>query len=294
MKTKTKRKSKLSLRQAISIVCALSLVVTLVPTSSLQAIAEEASAAGGALAYSAQGISADAGAGGESATQDAQSTEVVSISQALSNAQAESTSEHTHVWDAGSVQKAATCGASGEMLYTCTVEGCGATRTEKIEATGAHTFSNGVCSVCGASELNYTVNVDGTLTITGSKTALTGALTIPASIDGKKVSAIGEGAFRRSSITSVTVPEGVTSIGKQAFYACLSLSKIYLPESLTSIGEQAFYSNLALCDIALPSSVLTWGKGAFDACASLRVPRLPMVRPVRVKRCFQAVVGWQR
>ncbi len=72
--------------------------------------------------------------------------------------------EASHKWDEGVVTEAATCGKDGVMIYTCTVEGCGATRTETIPATGEHEYEEEVvlatctenakvgfvCSVCGA------------------------------------------------------------------------------------------------------------------------------------------------
>ena len=44
--------------------------------------------------------------------------------------------DHVHVWNDGEVTTAPTCEDPGEMTYTCTVEGCGATKTEEIEAAG--------------------------------------------------------------------------------------------------------------------------------------------------------------
>lgn len=62
------------------------------------------------------------------------------------------------------------------------------------------------------------------------------SVTVP---DG--VVSIGERAFVRCSLTSITLPESVQSIGAGAFYECSSLSEIHLPQYLTHIGEWAFY-----------------------------------------------------
>ncbi len=51
-----------------------------------------------------------------------------------------------HVFENGVVKKQATCGADGEMVYTCV---CGAKKSEVIPATGEHSFKDGVCEVCG-------------------------------------------------------------------------------------------------------------------------------------------------
>ena len=52
---------------------------------------------------------------------------------------------------------------------------------------------------------------------------------------------IGESAFRYcSSLTSITIPEGVTTIEEEAFAGCSSLTSITIPEGVTEIGKSAF------------------------------------------------------
>lgn len=63
---------------------------------------------------------------------------------------------HTHAYDAGKVTKEATCKEEGTKTYTCA---CGETKTEKIAKSNAHTFKDGVCSVCGAKDPNYVAPV---------------------------------------------------------------------------------------------------------------------------------------
>lgn len=58
-----------------------------------------------------------------------------------------------HSWNSGEVTKAATCNEAGTKTFTCTV--CSTTKTETIAATGAHTYANGVCSVCGTTDPDY-------------------------------------------------------------------------------------------------------------------------------------------
>lgn len=59
-------------------------------------------------------------------------------------------------WDDGVVTVEATCGADGEMLYTCTIEGCDKTKTEVIPAAGAHTPEKTVVKVASCTEAGET------------------------------------------------------------------------------------------------------------------------------------------
>ena len=93
-----------------------------------------------------------------------------------------------------------------------------------------------------ATEGDYTYEVtDGSATITGYTDALSGEITIPTTLGGYPVIAIGKDAFARcNKLTSVTIPEGITSIGDGAFQYCGSLLTVSIPASVTSIGDSAF------------------------------------------------------
>ena len=81
-------------------------------------------------------------------------------------------------------------------------------------------------------DLTYEVQNDGTIKITDCDTNASGALTIPSTIGGKKVTSIGYHAFYDgSSLTSITIPEGVTSIDSYAFDDCSSLTSINVSEN---------------------------------------------------------------
>ena len=61
---------------------------------------------------------------------------------------------------------------------------------------------------------------------------------------------IGEGAFRYcTSLTTVTIPDSVTSIGGEAFYQCTSMTSVNIPKNVISIGSRAFYECNALTKI---------------------------------------------
>ena len=93
---------------------------------------------------------------------------------------------------------------------------------------------------------------------------INGEIKIP---DG--VTSIGKKAFYKSSLTSVIIPDSVTSIGDGAFYSCSSLTSVTIPGSVTSIGAGAFYSCRSLTSIIIPDSVTLIGDEAFSTCSSL-------------------------
>lgn len=81
---------------------------------------------------------------------------------------------------------------------------------------------------------------------------------------------------KSSSITSVSIQQGVTGIGSGAFCSCATLSTVTLPDGLKRIGDGAFGGCKSLTEIAIPTSVETIGNGAFSDCASLQKATLPV------------------
>lgn len=98
-------------------------------------------------------------------------------------------------------------------------------------------------------------------------------LEIPSSamIDGVsyRVSHVAEGAFQnRSSLESVSIPAGVTTVGNAAFEGCTALVSVDLPEGLTSIGDYVFEKTV-LSEVVLPGSLSLIGEYAFSDCVTL-------------------------
>lgn len=93
-------------------------------------------------------------------------------------------------------------------------------------------------------------------------------VTIPSRYKGKPVTAINNAAFPNSAVTSVTIPDSITSIPDAAFVNCSKLTNISIPNSVTYIGFSAFSSCTSLKSITLPSSLSTIGNSAFAGCPS--------------------------
>ena len=71
------------------------------------------------------------------------------------------------------------------------------------------------------------------------------------------------------TLTKVTIPNSVTSIGDNSFYYCAKLTSLAIPNSVTSIGNYAFYECLALTSVTIPGSVTSIGNYSFSYCKSL-------------------------
>ena len=146
-----------------------------------------------------------------------------------------------------------------------------------------------------ATGIAYSV-VDGSARITGigtySLAANSGALIIPATIGGYSVAEIGSyafqgvfalksvsipssvskinsEAFRQSGLTSITIPNSVTTMGAYVFYLANSLSSVTLSNTITSIPASAFRNCSALTSITIPNSVTIIHANAFEACSNL-------------------------
>ena len=90
------------------------------------------------------------------------------------------------------------------------------------------------------------------------------------------VTTIGEGAFLDcTDMTSVTIPTSVTSIGKRAFYNCTGLKKIDIPNGVEKIGDNAFNCCFSLASATIPNSVVSIGDYAFMDCHNLTSVTIP-------------------
>ena len=98
---------------------------------------------------------------------------------------------------------------------------------------------------------------------------------IPSKINGFTVETIGHGAFERSAVTSVTIPDSVTAIHDGAFANCSQLTNISIPNSVTYIGFSAFEHCTSLKSITLPSSLRSISEALFFCCSQLTTIHIP-------------------
>ena len=141
------------------------------------------------------------------------------------------------------------------ILYVCLIP--------SAFAEGETVVASGTCGAEG-DDLTWTLYDSGELVIEG-----TGAMRN-----------YGEGLapwyFDISlSIISVTILEGVKTIGCNAFYNCTNLSDISIPSSISWIGDYAFYHCVNLTNITIPNGVTILGSYAFSGCSSLTRVNIP-------------------
>ncbi len=146
--------------------------------------------------------------------------------------------------------------------------------------------------------ITWTLDAEGTLTITGSGDMAAGTGNLFGSNAGKikkaviknadsknVITAIGAALFKNCiALADVTLPSTVTTIGSEAFLSCTALQKITLPDTLQSIGASAFaYSGLT--EVNLPGCTI--GNAAFYGCASLKNVTIGEGTELLPSECFR-------
>lgn len=161
---------------------------------------------------------------------------------------------------------------------------------------------------CGV--YKYILNTDGTACITGYN-GKEDTLELPAELDGKIVTVIGDYAFEHSDLTSIRIPNSTIMIGANPFKSCSSLKSIVvspkhptlavidgvlfskpdkrlvcypenlpgesynIPNGIKIIGNYAFYFCKNITSLVIPDSVFSIGENAFDYCQSLTSVTIP-------------------
>ena len=123
--------------------------------------------------------------------------------------------------------------------------------------------------------LAFRSNGDGTCSVSGIGTCMDTDVVIPTvsseDEDGEVVVAIDRIAFNFcQTITSVTIPDSVTTIGALAFQRCDNLKRVELDSQVTGIGRYAFRGCASLTGIVLPDSLTEVEESVFKNCTSLQ------------------------
>lgn len=130
---------------------------------------------------------------------------------------------------------------------------------------------------CGKTSegLEFTSNGDGTCTWSGLGTCTDTQIVVPEKNADEMVTVVGANVLGYSSeVTKVTLPEGVTTIGEDAFYNA-GLTEIVLNKGLKTIGSMAFYSCEGLTAVDFPDTLEIIGENAFDSCEGLAGVKFP-------------------
>ena len=171
-----------------------------------------------------------------------------------------------------------------QTTMTCTIDwGDGVIEDKNITADGkgfklshSYTGRNFRAIELYNVERDYSIVGDGANT----KSLISHPSIVKNVILGNSVVSIGEVAFGGfengcTSLTSVYIPDGVTSIGNYAFYYCTSLTSVYIPDGVTSIESSAFYGCTSLTSVYIPEGVTSIGGGILGECTSLTSVYIP-------------------
>ena len=120
---------------------------------------------------------------------------------------------------------------------------------------------------CGKN-VSYSISDDGVLTISGN-----GAMNNFTYKDGDSSDCPWHGV--RYAIKKIVVKEGVTSIGSYAFSFDLSVTDVTLPSSLKTIGNDAFLGCYGLTSVVIPEGVTSVGAYAFEQCSAIKTITVP-------------------
>ena len=141
-------------------------------------------------------------------------------------------------------------------------------------------------------DFEYTLEDDYTCTITKYNGSAAN-VTIPSTIYGNKVSAIGRYAFEENpNIKKVSMPNSVKIIDRGAFWYCGNLESVTMPTSLKEIGRCAFYET-NLKSLVLPTGLKYISKEAFKFCYNLKTVTLPNTVESLGDACFGSCTSMQ-
>ena len=151
----------------------------------------------------------------------------------------------------------------------------------------SHTFENGVGTITFKEDVttigDYAFSLSSNLT----------SVTIPNS-----VTTIGNDAFWGTGITSLNIPASVTTIGDSAFFSCKGLISVTIPDTVISMGESVFYDCTEIVTATLSNSLTTLKNNLFADCSKLRRITIPAsvtsIGSTAFQNCSQLIAIWSK
>lgn len=178
---------------------------------------------------------------------------------------------HEHTWSESCVHDAV------KHWHYCTI--CGIANDVQD-----HVFVNNKCTVCSFQQIASSTTVDGLIfglnddnvsySLISYGTSQDTEISIPSSYNGYPVTAISSNAFANTNIVSITMPNTIKRIGRQAFAGCRNLTSVVLSENLEEIPSGCF-NDSALISVAIPYGVKTIRDSAFSNCCNLEYISIP-------------------
>ena len=173
--------------------------------------------------------------------------------------------------DYEAVYTAPTCTKQGYITHTCSR--CGYSYADSYVAALGHQFEGKYCVRCGEEKgsegLYMTYNGSG-YSVTGIGYCSDISIVVPDTYNGLPVTQIADQAFMsNTSITSIKIPDSVTSIGMYAFMGCTNLVSVTFGDGISEIGSGAFRRCEALTEAVLPDSLTKINYDVFYACSNL-------------------------
>ena len=131
---------------------------------------------------------------------------------------------------------------------------------------------NGVHDVTSYASVSIDVPIDGGKLASVTDTSVT-EITVEDLAGATKIR--NYAFYHCEKLTSVTIPDSVTSIGSSAFEYCVSLKNVIIPDSVTIIGNSAFDDCKGLTSVTIPNNVTSIEDGTFYNCSNLTNITIP-------------------
>ena len=175
---------------------------------------------------------------------------------------------------------------------TATVDWGDGTVTNTVTGSSTTTVVNTQHTYATAGDYVIAISVNGEVAIIGNNTSSIGSCLLWNNTSVANQNRVYQNAIKKIEIgshvkigmyafqscgclTTITIPDSITSIGNNMFQNCYALMTIIIPDSVTSIGNNVFQSCYALTTIILPDSITSLGSGVFQNCYALMTIIIP-------------------